>query len=188
MAPINQVLELYPLVVGEERVYEVTIYFVITVTEQNEEIFDTWTDLVHQQVVRQYPTHYGIGFDLYYPDYPEVSTFPLGGGRVGDYTESLEIRADGVYQHGDPKMLFPLEVGKEWLAFGDEFPEYKWRVNVQEDVHTPSRDFSDCYPIQLITGPDSTTVWYCDRIGIVKEEAWHHPAYWMVTWTLVQMP
>jgi hypothetical protein len=182
----NQSLSFYPLAVGDEKIYEITITYVMSVTEQDEMIYDEWRGLLHEKVVKQYATKEGIVVDLYYPDYPQVSTFDFGNGQITEHTESLIFRENTVYnKYGYIVFDFPFEIGKEWLAFDIDMPWYTWKVDTKQEISTPAGTFSDCYSLVLNTRPDTTQKWFCEGIGIVREYAWHHPAWWIYESVLV---
>ncbi len=190
-AKINEFLTIYPLAADVQYTYAVTITYAISYTEQGDLIYDEWYGLMHEQVVSQYSTENGIGFDLYSPDYPRVYSFPFGGGEVSEYSQSLEFRETGVYNtydtHDDTLFEFPLEVGKAWLAFGPDLPGYRWKVTDAGEITTPAGYFQDCYLLILHTGPDSTQKWFCNGVGVVRKYAYHHPPTWLYEMTLIEI-
>lgn len=186
LLPLDDIFEIFPLAIGDERVYEVSILYAMDLDDNNDFIYEEWNGLVHELVTEQRITDNGIELDVYRPDYPSVSSFL--GVKIGEGTRTLEFREGGVYEKGDPLLLFPLEVGQQWLAFGPDIPEYQWVVETKESVTTPAGSFTNCYRVSLWTRPDHTIIWFCDGIGIVRKTAAHHPPDWIYEWQLYQLP
>ncbi len=186
VSSIQNILAEYPMEVGMERIFTVTITYTMSMTEEDIINLDSWHGLVHEEVVGGYNTPEGVIYTVYSPDYPDVYSFPFGGGTTGPHTEIFRFFENQVLEHNDIIYDFPLYVGKEWLAFPDLL--YKWTVSSNEDITTPAGHFDDCYVLSLITGPDSTEKWFCRGIGLVRLLAWHHPAIWIEDWRLLEKP
>lgn len=97
----------------------------------------------------------------------------LAHGLDGEYGTSTPPRL--------PVFVLPLETGKVWQAFPDLPVEiggsaYLWHVESKLDLRVPAGAFSDCYRIQLLTGPDATKRWVCPGVGLAAIEYNHHGA------------
>lgn len=167
-------LAAYPLEVGAQRVYSVTV---------DEDLLGHWTGLVTETItgaqeqrpawvfsaeVTGHPLYTAGDTALTYVVFPDRVYRLQGATR----TESI-IRQNGVGYEFNLIYRQPLAVGDHWGP-PDIGEAYHWWVT----------DYDGCYRLELRTNPDHTFLRLCEGQGMVSREYGHHGSRHDERWTL----
>jgi len=112
--------------------------------------------------------------------YQEMTTTQYVGGGENLQKTVIEKRETVKKADHGLKYGFPLKVGMAWgegidgVGCNQSQHDYCNYVENKKNVTVSAGTFRDCFEIVYITGPDTTTEWYCPGVGIVKSEYEHH--------------
>lgn len=179
-------LDIYPLEVGQVRVYDVyTMY-----TDMSSETqFGEWSGTVVETITEVRQENGAWVFVASIPDRPSGW---VGEVEFQDETRKYQVYSDHIEGVGfvwNRRLInWPLQVGDGWdfltgERVSDTSSGYTWWVTnmAEKDIFGLK---TNCYEFSFVTNPDSTIIEFCEGVGIVSEYYRHIGSPGIISWQL----
>lgn len=174
--PYADMLAYFPLQVGLQRSYHVSLRYQSGTDAQNQPLIETWEGQVVERITASRQEGDALFFSSEWEGYPERID-PAGPVLI---TRPMEYRLSGgsLFLERDELLQWPLTPGRSWPMDpslpGDGSTLYQWTIADKGQVSVPAGTFEGCIEVALWTRPDHTLRTYCPGAGLVRLEYFHH--------------